>query len=185
MTNYTPTGQIAMSQVNQVFGRGFNLNAYRNTTWVDPNGGSGVFSAGTLGMSALRGKAPFWFFGGNVQYFLGGNPASEGTGGDNPQAPEPQTYFYFTQTDRFVGPHHNRASGGSQPFAIALDFSFSGVGVQFPNGRPSTFCRIRVPGLSVDFTMSNYSYPNFFGSYSFNPAIVPQTTQYTEIYLFN
>ena len=47
-----------MSDINSVFGRGNNLNAYRGTTWYTAAGGSGTFSSGAISFSDFYSKGP-------------------------------------------------------------------------------------------------------------------------------
>ena len=56
----TPTsGTISINDVNSVFGRGNNLNAYRGTVWYQPNSlVTGTFSAGTISLSNFYNKQP-------------------------------------------------------------------------------------------------------------------------------
>ena len=52
------SGAISMSDINGVFGRGNNLNAYRGTTWYTAAGGSGTFSSGAISFSDFYSKGP-------------------------------------------------------------------------------------------------------------------------------
>jgi len=56
----TPTsGTISINDVNSVFGRGNNLNAYRGTVWYQPNSlAYGYFSAGAISLSDFYNKQP-------------------------------------------------------------------------------------------------------------------------------
>lgn len=56
----TPTsGTISIGDINSVFGRGNNLNAYRGTVWYQPNSlVMGYFSSGTISLSDFYNKQP-------------------------------------------------------------------------------------------------------------------------------
>ena len=56
------SGAISLNQINNEFGRGRNLNAYRGTTWYTDDGSSGTFTSTNLGMNqfyAKRVDAPY------------------------------------------------------------------------------------------------------------------------------
>ena len=51
------SGTITMYDINAAFSRGYNLNAYRGTTWYSTGGiTTGTFSSGALSMNAFYGK---------------------------------------------------------------------------------------------------------------------------------
>lgn len=50
------SGQLDMYAINAEFGRGYNLNAYRGTTWWTDAGASGTFPAGQIAFSDFYGK---------------------------------------------------------------------------------------------------------------------------------
>ena len=56
----TPSsGPISIGVINQNFGRGTNLNAYRNTIWYQPNSLTfGYFSGGAINLSDFYNKQP-------------------------------------------------------------------------------------------------------------------------------
>lgn len=56
----TPTsGTISINDINTVFGRGNNLNAYRGTIWYQPNSlVFGYFSSGAISLSDFYNKQP-------------------------------------------------------------------------------------------------------------------------------
>ncbi len=53
------SGTISINDINNVFGRGANLNAYRGTVWYQPNSlNTGYFSSGTISLSDFYNKQP-------------------------------------------------------------------------------------------------------------------------------
>ena len=62
------SGEINFYQINAEFGRGYNLYAYRNTTYYYPGSGGYTFSGGEIHFSD--------FFG-TQSYYNGGGPAGE------------------------------------------------------------------------------------------------------------
>lgn len=56
------SGQLDMNWINAEFGRGHNLNAYRNTLWYTDGWGSGYFPGGQIAFSDFWGKrsSPPW-----------------------------------------------------------------------------------------------------------------------------
>jgi hypothetical protein len=169
MTTYTPSGgALAMSQINAVFGRGTNLNAYRGTQWVQASGAAGAFSSGALAFSEFYSKSPHWYFVGNLYYT--GNLGGTIYGGFIDDGGYGATLF--------VGPHH--CYGRINEYA-AIQFGFE-QRIAFPNGRPSTFCRLHIQGIT-DQTTSNYD--GRFFRFAQDPGFFSNQTRTTEIFLFN
>lgn len=53
------SGTISINDINSVFGRGTNLNAYRGTIWYQPNSlVYGYFSSGSISLSNFYNKQP-------------------------------------------------------------------------------------------------------------------------------
>jgi hypothetical protein len=52
------SGAISMSDINSVFGRGNNLNAYRGTTYYTASTGPNTFSSGAISFSNFYGTGP-------------------------------------------------------------------------------------------------------------------------------
>lgn len=58
------SGTLTINQINNEFGRGLNLGAYRGTTWYTDGGSSGTFTSTNLGFNQFYGKrvdAPYRF----------------------------------------------------------------------------------------------------------------------------
>lgn len=58
------SGPLSLNQINNEFGRGRNLNAYRGTQWFTDAGSSGTFTTSNLGFNQFYGKrvdAPYRF----------------------------------------------------------------------------------------------------------------------------
>jgi hypothetical protein len=66
------SGEISMLMIDLEFGRGFDLNSYRGTTWWTDAGGSGTFSSGAISMSEFYGKRVDYPFGGGGGFPGGG-----------------------------------------------------------------------------------------------------------------
>jgi hypothetical protein len=49
------SGPLSINQINNEFGRGYNLNAYRNTLWYTDSGSSGYFSNNNISFSEFYG----------------------------------------------------------------------------------------------------------------------------------
>jgi hypothetical protein len=59
MATYLPSsGAISLNDINNVFGRGRNLNAYRGTTYYTASGGPFTFSSGAISMNSFYGTGP-------------------------------------------------------------------------------------------------------------------------------
>ena len=59
MPTYLPSsGPISLNDINNVFGRGLNLNAYRGTTYYTSTAGPFTFSSGAISMSSFYGTGP-------------------------------------------------------------------------------------------------------------------------------
>jgi hypothetical protein len=172
------SGQLAFSQINNVFGRGVQLSLYRGTTWVTPQGGSGNFSNNEISFGDFYNKAPFWFFGGDLNWAF-----------------RSQFNGWTVPGSYFCGPH-NFSEGSYQGSlfwqALAMRPPFF-VNIFFPNGRPANVCRIRLPGYNYDTstgdwrslsTLFPYSGPGGFFSHP-APGTAFDGTHYTEVYLFN
>jgi hypothetical protein len=52
------SGPLSLNQINNEFGRGRNLNAYRGTQWFTDGGSSGTFTSSNLGFDQFYGKRP-------------------------------------------------------------------------------------------------------------------------------
>jgi hypothetical protein len=52
------SGPLSISAINNEFGRGTNLNAYRGTQWFTDGGSSGTFTTSNLGFDQFYGKRP-------------------------------------------------------------------------------------------------------------------------------
>jgi hypothetical protein len=50
------SGSLGMAEINSEFGRGYNLNAYRNTIWYTDSGSSGYFSNSNISFAEFYGK---------------------------------------------------------------------------------------------------------------------------------
>lgn len=50
------SGPLSLNQINNEFGRGRNLGAYRGTTWYTDAGASGTFTNTDLGFNQFYGK---------------------------------------------------------------------------------------------------------------------------------
>lgn len=50
------SGPLSLDQINNEFGRGRNLGAYRGTTWYTDAGSSGTFTNTNLGLDQFYGK---------------------------------------------------------------------------------------------------------------------------------
>jgi hypothetical protein len=66
------SGAISMSDINSVFGRGNNLNAYRGTTYYTASTGPNTFSSGAISFNNFYGTGPS----SNVVVSLASVPAS-------------------------------------------------------------------------------------------------------------
>jgi hypothetical protein len=65
------SGPLSINQINNEFGRGRNLNAYRGTQWFTDAGSSGTFTTSNLGFNQFYGKrvdAPYRFGVGNLVF---------------------------------------------------------------------------------------------------------------------
>ena len=59
MATFLPSsGAISINDINSVFSRGNNLNAYRGTTYYTTSGGPFTFSGGAISMSSFYGTGP-------------------------------------------------------------------------------------------------------------------------------
>lgn len=59
MATYLPgSGALSINDINTLFGRGNNLNAYRGTTYYTSSSGPFSFSAGAISMSSFYGTGP-------------------------------------------------------------------------------------------------------------------------------
>ena len=59
MATFLPSsGAISINDINTVFGRGNNLNAYRGTTYYTSTAGPFTFSSGAISMNAFYGTGP-------------------------------------------------------------------------------------------------------------------------------
>lgn len=52
------SGPLSLLAINNEFGRGLNLNAYRGTVWYTDAGASGTFTSSNLGFDQFYGKRP-------------------------------------------------------------------------------------------------------------------------------
>ncbi len=154
------SGSISMSQINAEFGRGNNLNSYRGTQWVNPQGGSGTFSSGTISFNDFYNKAPVWYTNVNLAFLDGGRNRSSFNGS-----------FY-------VGPHLSYTIDVSN-VSIRIDDVNSYIA--FYNGRPSTFCRLYISGV-FDRISSNYSSGKFFFGAATGGGSVTRNVQ---VWLYN
>jgi hypothetical protein len=75
------SGALSLNQINNEFGRGRNLNAYRGVTWYTDGGSSGSFTSSNLGFNQFYGKrpdAPYRYGTGSGVYSPGSPPSSRG-----------------------------------------------------------------------------------------------------------
>lgn len=166
------SGPLGFNEINAEFGRGTNLSAYRGTQWWTDAGASGNFNVNSISFQEFYGKSnsPRWTFIGDLYYdglFSTRYGGFINNGGFGPTL--------------FVGPHH--CYGVYEDFAaIEFDSTVRGSYVSFPDGRPSTFCRINVRGIT-DQTSSNYDGRAF--RFNNTGTFWVNQTRTTEIYLFN
>jgi hypothetical protein len=76
------SGALSLNQINNEFGLGRNLNAYRGVTWYTDAGASGTFTSSNLGFNQFYDKRPTapWLYGtGSGSYSPGSPPSSNGT----------------------------------------------------------------------------------------------------------
>lgn len=117
-------GILEMYSINQEFGRGYDLNAYRGTPWYTDAGGSGTFSGGTISIAEFFGKratSPHHPFG--FDNFSGSPSRSNGD---------------LTIAGYGTG---LTAYGGARAYNAVVDFYINNVGciVGLANGTPSTY----------------------------------------------
>ena len=86
------SGPLSLNQINNEFGRGRNLNAYRGTQWFTDGGSSGTFTSSNLGFNQFYDKRP-------------DSPWSYGTGSGAWSRPQ----FFYGVVSTFIN--------GGQPFA--------------------------------------------------------------------
>jgi hypothetical protein len=75
------SGALSLNQINNEFGLGRNLNAYRGVTWYTDGGSSGTFTSSSLGFNQFYGKrpdAPYKYGTGSGLYSPGSPAASNG-----------------------------------------------------------------------------------------------------------
>jgi hypothetical protein len=72
------SGPLSLNQINNEFGRGRNLNAYRGTQWFTDDGSSGTFTSSNLGFNQFYGKRPDapWRYGTGSSIFSPQSPTS-------------------------------------------------------------------------------------------------------------
>lgn len=85
MATFLPTtGSLAMSDINGLFGRGNNLNAYRGTTYYTASTGPNTFSSGAISFSNFRGTGPSGSVTVSLAFFEGNSPFQAYYGGSAP-----------------------------------------------------------------------------------------------------
>lgn len=75
------SGALSLNQINNEFGLGRNLNAYRGVTWYTDGGSSGTFTSSNLGFDQFYNKrpdAPYRYGTGSGVYSPQQPPASRG-----------------------------------------------------------------------------------------------------------
>jgi hypothetical protein len=76
------SGPLSLNAINNEFGLGRNLNAYRGVTWYTDAGASGTFTSSNLGFNQFYDKrvdAPYRYGTGSGSYSPGSPSSSQGT----------------------------------------------------------------------------------------------------------
>lgn len=161
------SGTLGFNEINAEFNRGTNLNAYRGTNWYSDNGVSyGTFNVNNISFSEFYSKRGTAFFVSTVS--LG-----------------------YTRTSPFVlgyaigdflvgpsGPYRCYNSNGQ-----CIQYNNSNIFVVFPNGRPTTYCRIIIDGIT-DGTTATYGSGYYTVPWTRNDNL-NNTTRTTTIYLYD